>query len=49
MTKRLLLIAALAHGLIACGPVDRDGGTLADYETAGTEALVREVIRTLTP
>jgi len=47
MTKRLLLIAAFAHGLTACGPVDRDGISLADYETGGTEALVREIIRTL--
>jgi len=47
MTKRLLLIAALAHALTACGPVDREGTSLASYETAGTEALVREIIRTL--
>ncbi len=33
--------------ITACGPVDRDGGSLADYESAGTEALVREIIRTL--
>lgn len=31
----------------SCGPVDREGRLLADYETAGTEALVREIIRTL--
>jgi hypothetical protein len=33
--------------LSSCGPVDRDGSSLSDYESAGTEALVREIIRTL--
>ena len=33
--------------ITACGPVDREGASLADYESAGTEALVREIIRTL--
>jgi len=47
MTKRLLLMAALVNGLTACGPVDREGTPLANYETSGTEALVREIIRTL--
>lgn len=31
--------------LTACGPVDRDGNDLAAYESAPTEALVREIIR----
>jgi hypothetical protein len=38
---------AMVLCLTACGPVDREGVSLAAYETAGTEALVREVIRTL--
>lgn len=33
--------------LTSCDPVDREGASLVDYESAGTEALVREIIRTL--
>lgn len=47
MMYRLLSLFLLSLTLAACGPVDREGHSLADYETAGTEALVREVIRTL--
>jgi hypothetical protein len=38
---------AAAWLLTSCGPVDREGVSLTTYETAATEALVREVIRTL--
>lgn len=31
----------------ACGPIDREGTSLSTYESDGTEALVREIIRTL--
>jgi hypothetical protein len=31
---------------MSCGPVDRDGRVLAEYESAATEALVREIIAT---
>lgn len=42
------LFHLLALALItSCGPVDREGRQLADYETAGTEALIREIIHTL--
>ena len=47
MIHRLLTLVLLALTLTACGPVDREGHALADYENAGTEALVREIIRTL--
>ncbi|MEQ1748410.1 MAG: hypothetical protein ABL974_03240 [Prosthecobacter sp.] len=39
----LILVAALA----ACGPMDRNGTALGTYESPATEALVREIIRTL--
>ena len=38
---------AMALFLTSCGPVDREGVSLASYETSATEALVREIIRTL--
>ncbi|MES2596308.1 MAG: hypothetical protein V4662_13270 [Verrucomicrobiota bacterium] len=47
MIYRLLSLVLLTFSLAACGPVDREGHSLADYESAGTEALLREVIRTL--
>lgn len=43
---RLLALFCLAL-LAACGPVDREGARLDDYENDATEALVREIIRTL--
>ena len=33
--------------LTACGPSDREGVSLETYESSATEALVREIIRTL--
>lgn len=47
MIQRLLSLVLLSLALAACGPVDREGQALAGYESAGTEALVREIIRTL--
>jgi hypothetical protein len=47
MLKPLLLISALALMATSCSPVDRDGNALKEYETEGTEALVREIIRSL--
>lgn len=46
MTRRLFSCLCLLS-LAACGPVDRDGTRLSRYETDATEALVREIIRTL--
>lgn len=43
---RLLALFCLSL-LAACGPVDREGARLDDYENDATEALVREIIRTL--
>lgn len=48
MTRRLFVLASLCLlTLTACGPVDREGLRLDSYETDATEALVREMIRTL--
>ena len=47
MNQRSLCLFLTTLCLAACGPVDHAGQSLADYETAGTEALVREVIRSL--
>jgi hypothetical protein len=47
MIERFCLGIALLGLLTACGPVDRDGVSLETYEAAQTEALVREIIRTL--
>ncbi len=47
MTQRFLLLTLITLSLAACGPVDREGHALEAYETAGTEALVREIIRSL--
>jgi hypothetical protein len=46
MTRRLFASLCLLT-LTACGPVDREGLRLDGYETDATEALVREIIRTL--
>ncbi|TDU71000.1 hypothetical protein EI77_02118 [Prosthecobacter fusiformis] len=46
MIRRLFTCLCLAT-LAACGPVDREGIRLDSYETDATEALVREIIRTL--
>jgi hypothetical protein len=46
MNFRLFSLGCCLLLLISCGPVDRDGQVLADYESAATEALVREMIRT---
>lgn len=46
MKRRLFAFLCLVS-LAACGPVDREGSRLDDYENDATEALVREVIRTL--
>lgn len=47
MTDRLVLGFLIAAIVTACGPVDRDGVSLDTYESPATEALVREIIRTL--
>jgi len=47
MTHRSALLCLITVVSTGCGPVDRDGVRLADYENSATEALVREVIRTL--
>lgn len=46
MIRRLFACFCL-FTLAACGPVDREGVRLDHYETESTEALVREIIRTL--
>lgn len=46
MTRRLFASLCLLT-LAACGPVDREGVKLDSYENDATEALVREMIRTL--
>jgi len=46
MIRRLFTTLCLLT-LTACGPVDREGVRLSSYETDATEALVREIIRTL--
>ncbi|SKB01117.1 hypothetical protein SAMN02745166_03312 [Prosthecobacter debontii] len=46
MTRRLFSCLCLLS-LAACGPVDREGTRLSRYETDATEALVREMLRTL--
>lgn len=46
MTRRLAILSFLLV-LISCGPVDRDGTHLSSYENDATEALVREMLRTL--
>lgn len=45
-TRRQFACLCLS-ALAACTPVDRDGVALNSYETAATEALVREMLRTL--
>ncbi len=49
MTRLFLLLAASlpAFLLPSCGPVDREGMSLSEYESAPTEALVREILKTL--
>lgn len=47
MTDRLVLGFLIATIFTACDPVDRDGTSLDSYESPATEALVREIIRTL--
>ncbi len=44
---RRLFVSLCLLSLAACGPVDRDGERLSSYETDATEALVREILRTL--
>jgi len=46
MTRRLAILSFLL-ALASCGPVDRDGARLSTYENDATEALVREMLRTL--
>lgn len=46
-TRRLFLLSLASLTLAACGPVDREGARLDAYETPATEALVRELIRSL--
>lgn len=46
MTRRLFASLCL-FTLAACGPVDREGSQLTSYENDATEALIREMIRTL--
>lgn len=46
MSFRSFCLGCCVLSLIACGPVDRDGQVLEKYESAATEALVREIIRT---
>lgn len=46
MTRRFFTCLCLLT-LTACGPVDREGTRLDSYESDETEALVREIIRTL--
>lgn len=43
------MLLALVVGMLlpSCGPVDREGMSLAGYESAPTEALVREILKTL--
>lgn len=47
MFRPFALFVLLSSCLLSCGPVDRSGMSLADYEHAGTEALVREIFGTL--
>ena len=47
MLKRLVIRIFLIATLSACGPMDRNGLTLDTYESPSSEALVREIIRTL--
>ncbi len=47
MTRRQAFLCLITTALTACGPVDRDGARLSHYESDATEALVREMIRTL--
>jgi hypothetical protein len=47
MLNRFALGVLMVAALVACGPVDRDGVALDSYESPATEALVREMIRTL--
>ncbi len=47
MTRRLLFTSLCLSLLCACTPVDREGARLSSYETDATEALVRQIIRTL--
>lgn len=47
IVHRLLPCLFLLAVFTACGPVDREGVSLATYETSGTEILVREIIQRL--
>ncbi len=47
MIRRFFLCLSLMTLAAACTPVDREGIDLNSYETDATEALVREIIRTL--
>ena len=47
MNRRTALLCLAAAALAGCKPVDQDGTPLAEYEIDATEALVREIIRTL--
>lgn len=46
MIRRFFICLCLLT-LAACGPVDREGVKLDNYETDATEALVREILRSL--
>lgn len=45
--SRCLTLLCLLLVLVSCGPVDRDGVRLSTYENDATEALIREMLRTL--
>ena len=47
MLRRASLLALFACFLTACGPRDQAGTSLEEYEIDPTEALVREILRTL--
>ncbi|HYF36335.1 MAG TPA: hypothetical protein VD994_13655 [Prosthecobacter sp.] len=47
MTRRTALLCLTAAALAGCKPVDQHGVRLAEYESDATEALVREILRTL--
>lgn len=46
MIIRSFCLACCLISFTACGPVDREGHLLVEYESLATEALVREIIRT---
>jgi hypothetical protein len=47
MLYRLVFGIILVAALVGCGPMDRNGMALDTYESPASEALVREIIRTL--